>query len=135
MSGSKICYWAMCALSGSVGYYCAMWAVFSSIIFTECELCLTVSFVTVQRVLFGQGHLLLCSMGYVMQCQFLLNVISVWLSFVMCCFWQCHLLLYSVGYFRQCDLLLCNVGFFRQYRFCYGAMWAVSGGVIYCGAK
>ena len=71
--GSVICYWAVCALSGSVNYYCAIWAVFGSVIFTECELCLTVSFFTVQYVLFWQCHVLLCNMRYVMQCQFLLS--------------------------------------------------------------
>ena len=59
--GSKICYWAICALSGSVNYYCAICAVFSSVIFTECELYLTVSFVTVQYVLFSGSVICYCA--------------------------------------------------------------------------
>ena len=35
-----------------------------------------------------------------------LNVSYVLLSFVMCCFWRRHLLLYNVSYVWQCDLLL-----------------------------
>ena len=72
--GSEICYWAICALSGSVNYYCVICSVlavsFVTVqyevchalsVFTECELCLTVicyvlflavSFITVQYELF-----------------------------------------------------------------------------------
>ena len=95
-----VCYWAICALSGIVGYYCAMWAVFSSVIFTECELCLTrvICYCVVCSVLAG---------SFVIGQYGVCHAVSVFDECELCLAVICYLLFLVVSFVTvQCGLFL-----------------------------
>ena len=111
LSGSVICYYAICPVSGNVwqyNFYCAIRVITG-------KLCLAVSHIVWQYELFlAASSVLPCTRSYIWQCQLLLHSMSY--------VWQCHLLLWDMSCCRQHKLLLSNMSCFWQHLLHYGAI-------------